>query len=491
MAMGRRQAKQKSLFVEAERMPSGPRHRFYDALNQLLDGADFDEHVEGLCALAFEHRSKGGRPSIPPGVYFRMLLLGYFEGIESERGICWRCEDSLSLKRFLGYEPHESTPDHSTLSRMRARLPERTYQEVFRFVMRVLNEQGLTQGKVTGVDATYLRADASMKTIVRKGSGEGYKGYLRKLAKESGIEAPTDEELRRFDRKRKGKKTSNDEWESPTDPDARIVRLKDGRTRLGYKAEHVVDMESGAVLAVDVMEATIGDASSIEGSLDLAKTNLEKARAESDDDDRDDDDDDDDDDPTDSRAIQEVTADKGYHKASTIHSLDKKRIRTYIPERAQRGRRRWKEKGGREVAKAVYRNRARVKRAKGKALQRKRGELIERTFAHFCETGGHRRVRLRGEENVRKRYLIHAAAFNLGLLMRQMLGAGTPRELANAVARARALLLRAAALWSTLIGWWLCRTTPAKEAFHRRAHHVDHPLMLGSTLCTAGTSTGC
>tara|TARA_Y100001968_G_C19376789_1_gene728097 strand:+ start:70 stop:1524 length:1455 start_codon:yes stop_codon:yes gene_type:complete len=484
MVMGRRKAKQKSLFVEAESMPSGPRHRFYDALNQLLEDAGFDEHVEGLCALAFEHRSKGGRPSIPPGVYFRMLLLGYFEGIESERGICWRCEDSLSLKRFLGYEPHEETPDHSTLSRMRTRLPERTYQEVFRFVMRVLNEYGLTQGKVTGVDATYLRADASMKTIVRKGSGEGYKGYLRKLAKESGIESPTDEDLRRFDRKRKGKKASNDEWESPTDPDARIVRLKDGRTRLGYKAEHVVDMESGAVLAVDVMEATTGDASSIESSLDLAETNLEKARADSDDDDRDDDDDD----PTDSRVIKEVTADKGYHKASTIHSLEKKRIRTYIPERAQRGQRRWKKKGGREVAEAVYRNRARVKRTKGKALQRKRGELIERTFAHFCETGAHRRVRLRGEENVRKRYLIHGAAFNLGLLMRQMLGAGTPRELGNAAARARALLLRAIALLSTLSNWSHLRAIAAN---HPPPSYGGQPLTLGATVATAGTSTGC
>ena len=167
MAMGRRKAKQRSLFVEAERMPGGPRHRFYDALNAMLVEAGFDEHVEALCALSYEPRSKGGRPSLPPGVYFRMLLLGYFEGIESERGICWRSEDSLSLKRFLGYEAHEPTPDHSTLSRTRSRLPERTYQEVFRFVMRLLNEKGLTQGKVAGVDATYLRADASMKSIVR------------------------------------------------------------------------------------------------------------------------------------------------------------------------------------------------------------------------------------------------------------------------------------------------------------------------------------
>lgn len=378
-----------------------------------------------------------------------MLLLGYFEGIESERGICWRCDDSLSLKRFLGYEAHEPTPDHSTLSRMRSRLPERTYQEVFRFVMRILNEKGLTQGKVAGVDATYLRADASMRTIVRKGSGEGYKGYLRKLAKEAGIEEPTDEDLRRFDRKRKGKKMSNEDWESPTDPDAEIVRLKDGRTRLGYKAEHVVDMETGALLAVDVMAATTSDPASLETSLDLAEENLERAAS----------DDDDDDDPSAAtQRIEEVVGDKGYHKASTLRSLDDKGIRTYIPERIQHGKRRWAKHGGRPTAQVVYRNRARVKRAKSKALQRKRGELIERSFAHICETGQHRRVRLRGEANVRKRYLIQAAAYNLSLVMRALFNAGTPRE---AVDRFRASL----GSIRVLIAWALSAAMSAHHDF--------------------------
>jgi len=480
MAMGRRKAKQRSLFVETDRMPTGPRHRFYDALNELLGEAGFDEHVEALCALAFEHVSRGGRPSMPPGVYFRMLLLGYFEGIESERGICWRCDDSLSLKRFLGYEAHEPTPDHSTLSRMRSRLPEQTYQEVFRFVMRILNERGLTQGKVAGVDATYLRADASMKTIVRKGSGEGYKGYLRKLAKEAGIEQPTDEELRRFDKKRTGKKMSNKDWESPTDPDAEIVRLKDGRTRLGYKAEHVVDMESGALLAVDVMAATTSDPVSIESSLDLAEENLERTSN-----DNTDDDDHDDDDPTGgARHIQEVTADKGYHKATTIRSLNEKRIRTYFPERVQHGKRRWEKHGGRATAEAVYRNRARVKSPKSKALQRKRGELIERSFAHLCETGQHRRVRLRGEANVRKRYLIHAAAYNLSLVMRTLLGAGTPREAAN---RLKALL----ALLSTLIAWVLSKPKVAIEILRTGRWNRLQALTPSAGALHTGSSTGC
>lgn len=479
MAMGRRKAKQKSLFVEAERMPTGPRHRFYDALNKLLDEAGFDTHVESLCALAFEPSSRGGRPSVPPGVYFRMLLLGYFEGIESERGICWRCEDSLSLKRFLGYEPHEPTPDHSTLSRMRTRLSERTYEEVFRFVMRVLNEQGLTRGKVAGVDATYLRADASMKTIVRKGSGEGYKGYLRKLAKEAGIDQPTDEELRRLDRKRKGKKTSNQEWESPTDPDAEIVRLKDGRTRLGYKAEHVVDMVSGALLAVDVMPATTSDADSIQSSLGKAEENLDRAKA----DDENDRDDDDDDGEGGTRHIQEVAGDKGYHKASTIRQLEEDGVRTYIPERIQHGKRRWDKHGGRKTAKAVYRNRARVKRAKGKALQRKRGELIERSFAHTCETGQHRRVRLRGEANVRKRYLVHGAAFNLGLLMRSLFGVGTPREAAS---RLRALI----ELLRSLIAWGVSPVAAAIQAVPGRFHNPPCTLTARWIWLEAGSSTG-
>lgn len=472
--MGRREATQKALFVESARMPSGPRHRFYDALNELLAEAGFDRHVEQLCEASFEDRCRGGRPSLAPGVYFRMLLVGYFEGIESERGICWRCEDSLSLKRFLGYEVHEATPEHSTLSRMRSRLPEKTYEAVFCFVLRVLQEKGLARGEVVGVDSTYLRADASMKTIVRRDSGESYKEYLRRLAREAGIENASDEELRRMDRKRKGKKTSNADWKSSTDADAEIVRLKDGRTRLGYKAEHVVDMESGALVGVDVMAATTGDASSIEESLARADENLAR--------DADEDDRDEDDTMGGSTTIKEVVADKGYHKASTIRSLKSKRIRTYIPERRQNGERHWAAHGGRETARAVYENRARVKRAKSKKLQRRRGELIERSFAHVCETGQHRRVRLRGRSNVRKRYLIQTTGFNLGILMRSIIGVGTPREAVNrAAALAEALL--------ALITWFL------GSIFYLRcgvAHLVQElPSQFGIDIRGRRFSTGC
>jgi len=268
MAMGRRRPKQRPPFVESSRAPAAPRHRFYEKLNELLAEAGFDEHAEALCAMYYGAEGEAGRPSVAPGIYFRMLLIGYFEGIESERGICWRVEDSLSLRAFLGLDLTDRVPERSTLSKIRSRLGEQVYVEVFRFVLRMLNETGLLRGKVVGVDSTYLRADASMKRIVR---------YLRRLAKESGIESPTDEDARRMDRKRK-KKTSNKEWVSATDPDSRICRLKDGRTRLAYKAEHVVDMETGAIVAGDVIEGTQSDTATIESSLEAAQENLDRAR---------------------------------------------------------------------------------------------------------------------------------------------------------------------------------------------------------------------
>lgn len=454
MAMGRRRPVQQPLFVRSDELAGAPRHRFYEKLNELLDGAGFDTFVEELCAPFFGEDGKAGRISTRPGTYFRMLFIGYFEGIESERGICWRVEDSLSLRSFLGIASHETTPDHSTLSRMRSRLGAETYEQVFHFVMRVLNEQGLLRGRVAGVDSTYLRADASMKSIVRRGSGEGYKSYLKKLAKKAGIENPTDEDARRVDRTRE-KKTSNEEWVSPTDADAEIMRIKDGRTRLAYKAENTVDMDTGAILAAQVLPATTSDGESILTSVEQAKKNIEAAR--------------DDDDDNDGGAtvladrIEEVVGDKGFHKASTIKRLADDGIRTYFPERKQNGEWHWAKRGGRETAVAVYQNRARLTSKKSKRHQRKRGELLERTFAHLCETGAHRRTRLRGRENVQKRYLMQAAAFNLSLVMRKLIGHGTPRAVAAAADRCFALLSIIATIALTMLD------TIVREAVEDRA----------------------
>ena len=452
MSMGRRGSQQNDLFIANN--VEAPGHRFYEALESFLTAAGFDRYVEQLCRRFYADDHVRGRHSVPPGVYFRMLLIGYFEGIESERGICWRCADSLSLKTFLGLQLHEKTPDHSTLSRTRTRLDETVYDEVFRWVLEILETTGLLKGKVVGVDSTYLRADAAMKSIVRRDTGEDYREYLKCLAKAAGIENPSEEELRRMDKKRKGKKMSNEDWTSPTDADARIMRLKDGRTRLSYKAEHVVDMETGAICAAELLTASDGDTATLKDSLSAADENLSEVCGAANEESGSDDDEGPDasggavdnaepntdeahqDEPTtELEQIEEVVGDKGYHKAELLRELKEMGARSYIPEPVVTGQRHWEDKGGRKTAVAVYQNRQRVKRSKGRALQRRRGELIERSFAHICETGGHRRVRLRGRANANKRYQIQVAGYNLGLMMRSICGFGTPRGLSEAVRR--------------------------------------------------------
>jgi transposase len=440
MAMGRKRPTQQPLFVRSDELAAAPRHRFYEKLNELLNEASFDLFVEELCAPYFAEDGKAGRISTRPGMYFRMLFIGYFEGIESERGICWRVEDSLSLRTFIGCATHDTTPDHSTLSRMRSRFEPGVYEQVFHHVMRILNTKGLLRGRVAGVDSTYLRADASMKNIVRRGSGEGYKSYLKRLAKEAGVENPNEEDARRLDQKRK-KKTSNTEWVSATDPEAEIMRLKDGRTRLAYKAEHTVDMETGAILAAEVLPATSPDCATVIPSIEKANENIAEARWSNDDDDE----------PGDGAAvgtIEEVVGDKGYHKTATILKLAAQDVRTYFPERKDSRVRHWGEYGGAAAREAVCRNRNRLKTAKNKRYQRARGALLERSFAHVCETGAHRRTRLRGRENVHKRYLMQVAAFNLGLLMRSILGYGTPRGMARVYLQ---LLEHVIGLWRALL----------------------------------------
>ena len=231
MSMGRREDRQSPMWIAGADLARSPGHRFYEKLNELLAEAKFDGRAEKICASYFEADDKPGRPSIPPGMYFRMLFVGYFEGIESERGLEWRCSDSLSLRTFLGVQVTERVPDHSSLSRMRTRLDGAVYDEVFRLVLGIVESKGLLRGKVAGVDSTYLRADASMKSIVRKETGDDYTAYLKKLCEAQGIENPTVEDARRMDKARKGKKVSNEDWASPTDADARIVRLKDARAR--------------------------------------------------------------------------------------------------------------------------------------------------------------------------------------------------------------------------------------------------------------------
>lgn len=404
--------RQPELWIATSDLARTPGHPFYDRLNKLLSEARFDEFVEERCRPFYAEGK--GRPSIPPGTYMRMLLVGFFEGLDSERGIAWRCADSLSLRSFLGFDMSENTPDHSSLCRIRQRLDLEVHQEVFGFVLKVLAQKGLLCGKTIGIDATTLEANAALRSIVRRDDGTNYQDYLTELAKASGIETPTRSDIARIDKKRP-KKGSNDDWKSPHDPDAKITKLKDGRTHLGHKAEHAVDLDSGAVLAVTVQDATLGDPTTMKRTIEATVENILDVRRDSGCRAK-----------VSERALTEWVADKGYHANSTMEMVAECELRSYVSEPA-RGRRRWND---RESARAgTYANRRRLRTKRGKSLMRRRGELLERTFAHCLETGGMRRVHLRGHLNILKRYLIHVAAFNLSLVMRQVLGVGTPRGL--------------------------------------------------------------
>jgi len=412
MALGRRETeRQEDLFLTADQLPRSPGHVFYQKLNRLLAEAGFDRWVEALCE---PHYANGrGRPSIPPGTYFRMLLVGYFEGIGSQRGIAWRCADSLSLRDFLGIPLGEESPDHSSLSVIRQRLPLEVHQQVFTWILRLADEKKLLKGKTVGVDSTTLEADAAMKSIVRRDTGEDWKEYLTRLMQERGLieagEQPSDEQLRRFDKNRPDKKVSNDEWMSENDPDARIAKMKDGTTHLAYKAENVVDLQSNLIVSAEIYHADQADTRTLEDSLNQAQTNLREAGSET--------------------QIKDAVADKGYHSAETLTEIrEHTPYRTYIPEAERKHDRTWTDKPP-EQKEAVDANRRRTTGIRGKRLQKLRSELLERSFAHVCETGGARRTFLHLIENVRKRYAIAAAAHNLGCLMRSLFGMGTPRGL--------------------------------------------------------------
>lgn len=452
MAMGRRKKeRQQPLFISAADLPRTAAHPFYAKLNEVLAGWKFDRFVEDLCARFYAR--KLGRPSLAPGKYFRLLLIGYFEGIDSERGISWRCADSLSVRSFVGYEIHETSTDHSTISRTRRLIDIETHQAVFQWVLKVLADYDLISGKTVGIDATTLEANAAMRSIVRKDTGQNYQDFLTDLANASGIETPSREDLAKIDKKRKNK-ASNDDWENPYDPDARIAKMKDGSTHLAHKQEHAVDMESGAVLAVTIQPADEGDTTTWRETVEETWQNLnvvkEDPRVA---------------DKVHPNPVEEAVADKGYHSNQTMSDFAELEIRSYVSE-PDRGRRNWRDKPAEQrriEREAVYANRRRIRGGRGKQLSRKRGELIERSFAHTLETGGMRRVHLRGRVNILKRMLIHVGGFDLSLVMRKLIGKGTPRGLQGLGRRLFALIF---ALWVTVAN--VCRRF--EDLLRRRSH---------------------
>jgi transposase len=427
MAMGKRKPKQEPLFFSAQEIPRAASHPFYTKVNEILERNRVDKRLEHLCKRFY--RPVMGRPSMAPGVYFRMLLLGYFEGIDSERGIAWRVADSFSLREFLGFSLTESTPDHSTMSRTRRLIPVETHNAVFRWFVKVLGGEGLMDGQTIAVDATMLEANAAMRSIKRRDDGRSYDEYLKDLAKAEGIEEPTREQAARLDRKRK-KKASNKDWMSPTDTSARIARMKDGRTHLAHKAEHAVDLSSGAVVAVTLQAADLGDTTTIGATLQEAQANAALINE---------------------RGVEEVVADKGYHSNEVLVDLHADGVRSYIPE-PERGPRNWD--GKEKEQKQVYGNRRRMSGRRGKDLQKLRTELTERSFAHMYETGGMRRTHLKGQKNILKRLLFHAIGFNLALLIRKSWGIGKPRTLqglSDVILLVQIAMAASAARWIELI----------------------------------------
>ncbi len=436
MAMGtrRKRERQQDLWIATSDVVETPANVFYDRLNQILDEHKFDAKVERLCRK-FYKESPYGRPSMAPGVYFRSLLIGYFEGLDSERGIAWRTADSLSLRKFLGYALDEATPDHSTISRTRRLYWLETHKSVFRWVLKILGAEGLVSGRTVSIDATTLEANAALKSIVRRDNGQSYTDYLKELAKAAGMENPTREQLARLDRKRK-KKGSNQEWMSPSDPDARITKMKDGRTHLAHKAEHAVDLTSGALLALTLQPANEGDTVTIQQTLKEAQTTARQINEQ---------------------GLEEVVADKGYHSGAVLAKVHAQQVRSYISE-PDRGKRNWRGEGKAEEQKRTYENRRRLRGERNRRLQKLRSELTERSFAHLYETGGMRRVHLQGQKNILKRLLIHGAAFNLSLILRKMVGVGKPRRLQGLSLH---LVMVVARIFSCL--WLVSRTLERAE----------------------------
>jgi transposase len=440
MAMGTRKKRerQEPLWYRSD-LPTAPGHPFYNRLDEVLDKAGFDRFCEDRCA-GFYH-AKLGRPSLAPGLYFRIMMIGFFEGLDSERGIAWRLNDSLTLRQFLSIGLDESTPDHVTISRTRRLIGGETHQLIFTWVLEQLAEEGLIKGKTIGVDSTTLEANAAMKSIVRRDTGENYNAYLKRVAEAEGADATDTAALRRMDRKRK-KKTSNEDWESPSDGEAEITKLKDGRTALAYKAENAVDMETGAIVAVTTHGGAAADTATVkETVIEAGVTVAALLKAE----------------PPDGKyamhpgGVEEVVADKGYHSNEVAVVFAELELRTYIAE-PDRGGRKWQ---GKEAEReAVYGNRRRIRGERGKRLQRQRGEKIERNFAHQFDTGGLDRLYVRGVENVHKKLLIQAAACNLALLMRSIYGAGKPRAAHDqAIEAVFAILAFIEAITSTLEPW--------------------------------------
>lgn len=404
----KKEQEQKEFWVLAERLPKASPSRFYELLNGTLEAMGFAEEVWQICAPAYAEEQRGGRPGIDPAVYFKMLMIGFFEGIESERQIAARCEDSLALRGFLGYRLDEATPDHSSMSIIRQRLGSACFERVFALVLAALQRHGLLKGRHLGIDSSVIEANASLRRLSERNTEEAYWDYVQRLAKEAGLETTDGAALRNFDRKRTGKKLSNEQWQNPHDPDAKIGRTKDGATDMVYLPEHTVDLDTGAIVQAQVLSGDHRDSEELSERVIEAVLNVQEAQA-------------------DPEALPEtLTSDKGYFSLLEIGRLQELSLKTVIsdPRRAQRRF----DKLSSQERQSLARAQRSVRSKYGRKLLRKRGQHIERSFAHVLDAGGMRRATLRGLENLNKRHQIAAACYNLSQLLRRLYGIGTPKQ---------------------------------------------------------------
>ena len=413
----------RELFIAAAELVRPATTPFYAQLDATLHSFDFAAQARALCAPAYS-ATGAGRPGIDPLVYFKMLMVGFFEDLASERGMAERCSDSIAIRAFLGYDLTEATPDHSSLTVIRQRLGSEIYQQVFILILRALEQHGLIKGKHVGIDTSVIAANAALKSLVNRNTEEAYWEYVQRLASAQGIDPQNAEAVRQFDRKRP-KTMSNEEWVNPHDPDAKIGPTKAGATDMIYKPEHTVDLDTGALLQAEVRLGDEADAQDLSLHVLQAQENINQARAAAPDD----------------LTIESAAADKGYHAVGELQALQDEGIRTVISDPVKN---RKLEKLDPVQAQVLRKAKRSAGSKAGKALLRRRGMHLERSFAHVLDAGGARRTTLRGRENLNKRYKMSAAIYNLSQLMRKLFGVGTPKQLA---AMGRALFL----VWRTLL----------------------------------------
>jgi transposase len=410
----KQKAVQPEFWVATHQLPKSPKATFYSKLDETLASFGFAEKVRQLCAPAYKPTNVG-RPGIDPVVYLKMIMVGFFEDLPSERAIAARCADSIAIRRFLNYELDENTPDHSSLTVIRQRLGLEVYQKVFTLCLQALQEHGLLRGKNLGIDSSVMEANASLRALVNRNTAEQYWDYVKRLAAEQGIDPEDAAAVRKFDRQRPGK-GSNQEWENPHDPDAKIGPKKHGGTDMIYKPETVVDLDTGAVVQAEVQPGDHTDHHGMATTILEAQQSINEARGEA----------------TEILTVETVTADKGYYAVEELQALQQEEIRTVIADPISNRRLDKLEPEQRQAVQAARRS---TRSKYGKALLRRRGMHIERSFAHILDCGGMRRATLRGGENLNKRFKLAAAFYNLSQLMRKLFGFGTPKQLA-ALARA-------------------------------------------------------